>query len=435
MPSLRNMNLEDSELTNKYSQEVARGQITLFNNLATALVNVIMMTLIFIAMIIINARIAFSLVVMILVIFLILFRLFRPIQRKLGDQIYYSSQEGSRLIRLLVGARKSFNYWRPLSFIPQFWFKSIFPWINNIVKSTFFAQQGKLVFEVVLYSVFPLFIYASNNFLFDSSKGLGDMIIFSALSIKLLPGINALSNSIQSIISNRNIIDTLINEEIIDRPKSQVKFSGNIEIKINKLSIEDVLLLKDSVININLGSKVAIIGRSGSGKSTLLRSILGMQEFQGEIRVGNEIIRDFSYLEPGCIQYLPQAPVFIPAKLIEICDDLAIDTEEYDELRKRLGLYHTKFDLDNMNFSNYDTEFSGGELQRLSILAALLQKPKLIILDEITAALDVKFQDSVMNLLKESPATIISITHRLESLKYYDKIFNIENEKITAYNL
>ena len=111
MSSIRNIDLEDSEVTNKYSQEVARGQITLFNNLATALVNVIMMTLIFVAMVIINAKIALSLVVMLFVIFLILFKLFRPVQRKLGDRIYQSSQEGIRLIRLLVSARKSFIYW------------------------------------------------------------------------------------------------------------------------------------------------------------------------------------------------------------------------------------------------------------------------------------------------------------------------------------
>ena len=61
-----------------------------------------------------------------------------------------------------------------------------------------------------------------------------------------------------------------------NRPGKQVPLSENIVIKITNLSIEGVSLVEDSVININLGSKVAIIGKSGSGKSTLLRSILGI---------------------------------------------------------------------------------------------------------------------------------------------------------------
>ncbi|MBF0715009.1 ATP-binding cassette domain-containing protein [Gemella palaticanis] len=76
------------------------------------------------------------------------------------------------------------------------------------------------------------------------------------------------------------------------------------------------------------------------------------------------------------------------------------------------------------------TNLSAGQLQKLGIARALVEKEKVLILDEILANLDEKSEKSISNLLKELDMTIIVISHRLGNLSEFMKVYKIENKNL-----
>ena len=161
----------------------------------------------------------------------------------------------------------------------------------------------------------------------------------------------------------------------------------------------DKLLYKDFSLSLHVGEIKAIVGESGAGKSTLFELILGnLKPYNGEITA-------------MCVSQVFQDPYssFHPSyKIIDQIQDVA-DTEE-------IQAYLDTMNLDMVQLQKLPHELSGGQLQRASIVRALLMKPKLLLLDEPTSALDNVIQLDVMKmLLTQLPNMgMLLITHELE---------------------
>jgi peptide/nickel transport system ATP-binding protein len=142
------------------------------------------------------------------------------------------------------------------------------------------------------------------------------------------------------------------------------------------------LLYKDFNLSLHVGEIKAIVGESGVGKSTLFELILrNLKPSAGELTC-------------KCVSQVFQDPYnsFHPSyTLIEQIRDVA-DTKE-------IGRYLESTNLEGMLLEKLPHELSGGQLQRASIVRALLMKPKLLLLDEPTSALDNILQLDVMKML------------------------------------
>ena len=162
---------------------------------------------------------------------------------------------------------------------------------------------------------------------------------------------------------------------------------------------KESMLFKDFSITLQKGQIKAIVGASGAGKSTLFELILkNLKPFSGEIRAlkSSQVFQDpYSSFHPSY-------------KIIDQIQDVA-DTEE-------IQAYLDTMNLDMVQLQKLPHELSGGQLQRASIVRALLMKPKLLLLDEPTSALDNVIQLDVMKmLLTQLPNMgMLLITHELE---------------------
>jgi len=163
------------------------------------------------------------------------------------------------------------------------------------------------------------------------------------------------------------------------------------------------LLYKDFDLTINKGEVVSVVGPSGSGKSTLLELISGeLKPLKGEI-----IVSSFSQIFQD--PYSSFHPTYSIINQIEEVTDT-----------KGIEKYCKELNLDPSLLEKRTHQLSGGQLQRCSILRALLMKPKLILADEPTSALDNIIQLDVMNILIRllDKVGILLITHDMALAKW-----------------
>ncbi|MDN5059857.1 ATP-binding cassette domain-containing protein [Aliarcobacter butzleri] len=177
------------------------------------------------------------------------------------------------------------------------------------------------------------------------------------------------------------------------------------------------LIYKDFSLKLQKGQLVTIFGKSGSGKTTLFELIIGsLKPIKGTI----------DKLDVSMIFQDPFNSFHPTYKIIEQIKDVVQRdfTTELDSLLKKLNL--SKDILDK-----YSYQLSGGQLQRCSILRAILMKPKLLLIDEPTSALDNIIAYDVMKLLITflEDSTILLVTHDLDMAKWCsDKIIRLETD-------
>lgn len=184
----------------------------------------------------------------------------------------------------------------------------------------------------------------------------------------------------------------------------------NITVNLNSTPI-----LENINIKVDMNDFLAIIGPNGGGKSTLLKTILGLIKPQnGEIKILGKKKEDALKL----IGYLPQKSYFELNFPINVFDVVLMG--RYNGLFKRYSNEDKKAVLNSLKAVNMDkfrdrqiSELSGGQMQRVFIARALVREPKLLLLDEPTASVDPKMQESFYELLSslKHKMTIILITH------------------------
>ena len=171
------------------------------------------------------------------------------------------------------------------------------------------------------------------------------------------------------------------------------------------------LLYDDFSLTLNRGEIIAIVGESGSGKSTLFELITKEQKpFSGTIEV-KKIAQVF---QDPYSSFHPTYTILNQIEEVAKTDDLEV--------------YLEKLDLDRYLLDKKPHELSGGQLQRCSILRALLMKPDIILADEPTSALDNVVQLDVMKLLVQflDRVGVLLITHDEDLASWAsDKIIKI----------
>ena len=192
----------------------------------------------------------------------------------------------------------------------------------------------------------------------------------------------------------------------------------------------------DISLSIDAGKPVilSIVGESGCGKSTLCKMILRLYKpDMGDIKLNGKSYADKKTYDPKQfkldVQPIFQNPfetfsarktvdsyLFNTALRLGICKNHAEAEKLIDETLRNVGM-----SLEVVK-GKYPTQFSGGELQRVSIARALITKPKLIIADEPVAAIDASMKMNIVNLFKELKdkysVSFIYITHDLSTAYY-----------------
>jgi molybdate transport system ATP-binding protein len=186
-------------------------------------------------------------------------------------------------------------------------------------------------------------------------------------------------------------------------------------------------------LKIEKGDFVAITGKSGSGKTTLLRSIAGLEKSFGEIRIDDTIFQnEKKFLPPQKrnIGFLFQSYALFPNMTI-------LENLLYVKKDKELAQYLLKItELENLK-NRYPDSLSGGQKQRVSLSRALMNRPKILLLDEPFSALDediqIKLQNELKLLHREFETTTIMVTHNHQEItRLSNRVVTIENGKIVS---
>ena len=168
---------------------------------------------------------------------------------------------------------------------------------------------------------------------------------------------------------------------------------------------KELKALKNVNIQLKQGECIGIVGESGCGKSTLARIIVGIErKTSGKIIFNNKEIDGISKTKD--IQMIFQNPLSSFNPRMKIVDYMWEPLRNYFKLSKKDSIPLIKkslidVGLDENALEKYPHEFSGGQLQRITIARAVIIKPKLIVCDEITSALDVSVQKQILELLKK----------------------------------
>jgi putative ABC transport system ATP-binding protein len=199
----------------------------------------------------------------------------------------------------------------------------------------------------------------------------------------------------------------------------------------------DKAILKNISLAIKTGDFISIVGPSGSGKSTFLKLCSHLiSPTKGTISFKDKNIIDYNPIElRKNIVYCFQTPYLFGDKVIENINfpysirNLKPDQKRVDDL---FSMFHMSGDYLHKEVRN----LSGGEKQRIALIRSLLFMPDILLLDEITSALDLEnaaIVENVIAALNNKGTTVLWITHNQEqSKKYANKLLTIEAGEIKS---
>lgn len=228
-------------------------------------------------------------------------------------------------------------------------------------------------------------------------------------------------------------------------PAPEEAVSSKTFINVSELTFKyntDKLVLDNLNFTIRKSQFIGLVGPSGCGKSTLIKILLRLEDYRkGEVVVDGSKLKDLSRDEIARMMALvPQTPFLVAASVRDnICygSHREVTDNEVREAARRANIS----DFIEQLPDGYDTilaesgsNLSGGQRQRIAIARVFLRKPQILILDEATSALDNTseryIQNEIEKLQKENGTTVLSIAHRLSTLKNTDEIFVFNNGKI-----
>ena len=193
----------------------------------------------------------------------------------------------------------------------------------------------------------------------------------------------------------------------------------------------EVQILKGVNLDVREGEFLVILGESGCGKSTMLNIIGGMDQltggtflFDGEdySRADDNTLTMYRRNSVGFIfQAYNLMPTLTAKENLEFIGELCKDPMNAEEALERVGLLERK--------DNYPSQMSGGQQQRVSIARALVKKPRIILADEPTAALDYETSIEVLTVLEEvirEGTTMLMVTHNEEIAKMANRVIRMK---------
>ena len=333
---------------------------------------------------------------------------------------------------------------------------------DNFYKDFCFKSAKRDSFNLIsvnlIITLSQIFLITLVTFLFlsdiSSSNLIGIITVLSLLVFKLVPLINKLSYSINTV-SNSYVFSSVVNEIYSELKnthsyKKPYKKNNKSSQKWNKIYLKNVFYKYPnsenySISNINIeiekGLHYGFVGFSGAGKSTTIDICNGLlYPTKGNVFIDKKDIKDFGVREwQSKIGYVPQQPKLfdstIKANIAFGIKDSLIDEGKVVECLKLVGLKETINDLPNgINtlIGESGKLFSGGQKQLMAIARALYKEPEMIIMDEATNSLDAISEEKIRRLLKglHGKIALLTIAHNFSNITHSDHIFLFSKGKL-----
>ena len=368
---------------------------------------------------------------------------FRKIFRKY-DNMNESVQENVQAIRVVK------------SFVREEHEKEKFDKVSSSVKKDFTKAERILalcwpIMMICIYTVISFIVfYGSKTIITTNSTGLttGDLSALINYAIQALMSMMMLSMVIVMITmsaeSANRIKEVLVTEPSLKNPENGIKTVDNGDITFENVSFKySEKAEKNALENINLsiksGETIGILGGTGSSKTTLVQLIPRLYDVsEGRLLVGDRDVRDYD------LETLRDAVSMVLQKNVLFSGTIKENIrwgnkDASDEEIKRVCRLACADDFIESFPDKYDTyieqggtNVSGGQKQRLCIARALIKKPKILILDDSTSAVDTKTDAKIRKAFREEipDTTKIIIAQRVASVEDADKIIVMDGGRI-----
>jgi len=270
---------------------------------------------------------------------------------------------------------------------------------------------------------------------------LGQLLIFMTYMGYLLGPVEAIATEIaarnQKKVDVSRVYEVLTDHEGIENLRKENHFPiqhGRIEFQSVSYSYNNTLVLNRVNLVIEAGQKVAVIGPSGSGKSTLLKLLpLFIEPTTGRVLVDNIDIQSVSLQElRQKIVWISQNPQLFSGSILENLSDGNVYREVgADEIDRAITAANVKEFTDRMPLGlnspagEGGNSLSGGQKQRIAIARGLVKNAPIVCMDEPTAALDSKSENTIRDSISQliSGKTVLMVTHRKALLSLMDIIY------------
>ncbi|MFD0992573.1 peptidase domain-containing ABC transporter [Tenacibaculum geojense] len=334
--------------------------------------------------------------------------------------------------------------------------QTIFQKINQVIYGNFQEKAfnlGKINVRLSIFSgvfsvlfLMGILVYTSIQ-VYNETMQLGELMAILGITGSLLPSVASLALITIPINEAKVAFNRMYEFASMDKEQNgTTEISDFNSIEIKNLSFRFAgrsQLLKDINIKVTKNECIAIVGESGSGKSTLGQILQKFYPFEnGMIIVNNEtnlteldtenwrtilgvVPQDVTIFGGNVITNILLGQEDKPESIIKFCQEYGFETfintlpQSYATILGEAGI-----------------NLSGGQKQVIALMRALYKKPKVLLLDEFTSAMDRKTEQFVLDLLNKlkSELTIIFISHRLHSLpKIADRIYVLENGIISDF--
>lgn len=438
-----------STLVTRFTNDVRQIQNTIFMSLRIMVRAPLLVIGSVIMALIVNVKISliFLIIVPLLVAFLycVLIKgshMFNKVQESVDyvNRIIQENIAGMRIIKAFV--RRDFENAR---------FKKSNEQLAKETKDTFRFVEASMPILLFIMNISLIFIlWLGNKQTIAGTTNVGDVVAIVNYALRTVMAISmftfiALAFS-RAKASAERLEQILLEDTASDTIKEygQKVLHGKIQFKDVSFTYpgESVPVIENISFSIHPGERLAVIGATGSGKTTLFQLIPKLYEPQkGQIFIDDYPLSDYHIEElRNSIGYVPQSPLLFTgtiAENIKFGKEDATDAEVMQaaidaQIHETIEGFPEKYET---NVGQRGVNLSGGQKQRISIARALIRKPKILMFDDSTSALDLTTESYLLDALHKYDCSTLMITQKISTAKQSDRILLIDEGKILAIGM
>ncbi|WP_067473797.1 ABC transporter ATP-binding protein [Actinomadura hibisca] len=306
------------------------------------------------------------------------------------------------------------------------------------------ALPGMIGLTLVVQAVFTVLLVLGTYLALGGTVGTAEVLAILVLAARCADPLLSLADiggKVRSARSELARLDAVLHTEPLPEARQPIQPVGHgLELESVAFRHGDHTVIDGLSLSVSEGRRLAVVGPSGSGKSTLLQLLARFHDVNaGAVRIGGVDVRDIATEELMAQIAIVFQDVYLFDGTIE--DNIRLGRPDASEAEVRAAANAARLDEVierlpggwNTNVGEGGTLLSGGERQRVSIARALLKNAPIILLDEVTSALDPINETAVHHGIEHLMAdrTVVMVAHRLRTIQHADHITFLDNGHIT----